>query len=77
MAVADKIRALLKLQGKKTEDLAEALGLASKQALYNKFNRDSFTASDLIKAAEFLNCDLNFETQAGQKITLTIEDVKK
>ena len=42
MAVADKIKALLKLQGKKTEDLAEALGLASKQALYNKFNRDSF-----------------------------------
>ena len=31
MAVADKIKALLKLQGKKTEDLAEALGLASKQ----------------------------------------------
>ncbi|MEI3273961.1 MAG: hypothetical protein V8R97_02030 [Fusicatenibacter saccharivorans] len=38
MAVADKIKALLKLQGKKTEDLAEALGLASKQALYNKLH---------------------------------------
>ena len=77
MAVADKIKALLKLQGKKTEDLAEALGLASKQALYNKFNRDSFTASDLIKAADFLNCDLNFETKEGQKITLTVDDIKK
>lgn len=77
MAVADKIKALLKLQGKRTEDLAEALGLKSKQALYNKFNRDSFTATDLIKAADFLNCDLNFETQEGQKITLTLEDTKK
>lgn len=76
LAVADKIKALLKLQGKKTEDLAEALGLASKQALYNKFNRDSFTASDLIKAADFLNCDLNFETKEGQKITLTVDDIK-
>lgn len=77
MVVADKIKALLKLQGKKTEDLAEALGLASKQALYNKFNRDSFTASDLIKAADFLNCGLNFETKEGQKITLTVDDIKK
>lgn len=77
MAVADKIKALLKLQGKRTEDLAEALGLASKQALYNKFNRDSFTASDLIKAAEFLECDLSFENKDGQKITLTVDDVKK
>jgi len=77
VAVSDKIKALLKLQGKKTEDLAEALGLASKQALYNKFNRDSFTAADLIKAADFLECDLNFETKEGQKITLTANDLEK
>lgn len=76
MAVADKIKALLKLQGKRTDDLAVALGLKSKQALYNKFNRDSFTADDLIKAADFLDCDLNFETKNGQKISLTMEDVK-
>ena len=76
IAVSDKIRAILKLQNRKTEDLSKALGLSSTQALYNKLNQDSFTPSDLIRIAEFFDCDLNFEMKTGQKISLKMDDVK-
>jgi len=59
MAVADKIKAFLKIKGKDTAALAEHLHI-SKQALSNKYYRDSFSAEDLIKIADFLKCDLAF-----------------
>lgn len=76
MSVSEKIKALIKLKGKKNYELAEYLGMTSAQALHNKFNRDSFSASDLIKIAEFLNCDLNFSIDDKQKISLTSSDLK-
>ena len=74
MAISDKIKALLKLQGKSHKGLAECLGI-SEQALSNKFYRDSYSGTDLIKVAAYLDCELAFTTGAT-KIPLTVEDIK-
>ena len=73
MAVSDKIKAFLTLKGKNAADLAKHLGI-SKQALSNKYYRDSFSAEDLIKIADFLKIDLAFIID-NQKIILNIDDI--
>ena len=74
MAISDKVKALLKLQGKSNKGLAEYLGI-SDQALSNKFYRDSYSGEDLIKIAAYLECELAFIT-GSSKIALSIEDLK-
>ena len=74
MAISDKIKALLKLQGKNNSGLAKYLGI-SDQALSNKFYRDSYSGEDLIKIADFLGCELAFIT-GETKIGLSLEDIK-
>lgn len=76
MAVSDKIKALMKLTNKSASTLADTLDLSSTQALYNKLNRDSFTADDLIKIAYATNSELCFVTKDKQKISFTPSDVK-
>lgn len=76
MAVSSKIKALLNITGKDHAGLAAYLGI-SKQALSNKLYRDSFSAEDLIKVAAFLECELAFVVNGGQKITLTQNDLNK
>jgi len=44
--------------------------------LSNKFYRDSFSAGDLIKIADFLGCSLAFIVDDAQKIILDINDIK-
>ena len=75
MAISDKVKALLKLQGKNNKGLAEYLGI-SDQALSNKFYRDSYSGEDLINIAKFLECELAFIT-GETKINLTVDDIKK
>ena len=74
MAISDKVKALLKLQGKSNKGLAEYLGI-SDQALSNKFYRDSYSGEDLIKIAAYLECELAFITSLS-KIALSVEDLK-
>ena len=74
MAISDKVKALLKLQGKNNKGLAEYLGI-SDQALSNKFYRDSYSGEDLIKIAAYLECELAFIAGAT-KIALSVEDIK-
>lgn len=76
MAISEKIKALLQLKGKKKNELAAYLGMNS-QSLSNKFNRDSFSAEDLIKISNFLECSLIFEIDDKQKITLDMSDIKR
>lgn len=76
IAVSEKIKALLQLKGKKKNELAAYLGMNS-QSLSNKFNRDSFSAEDLIKISNFLECSLIFEIDDKQKITLDMSDIKR
>ena len=74
MSVSDKVKAGLKLEGKKIEELAKMLGI-SKQSMSNKFYRNSFSAEDLIKIADFLGYTL---TLVGNKhsITFDMDDIK-
>ena len=74
MAISDKVKALLKLQGKNNKGLAEYLGI-SDQALSNKFYRDSYSGEDLIKIATYLECELAF-IAGSTKIALSAEDIK-
>ena len=74
MSVTNKVKALMHLNNKDHSDLAAALGI-SKQALSNKFSRDSFSAEDLIKIASALGCDLAF-VSGDVKIMLDLEDIR-
>lgn len=75
MSVSDKIKALLAIRGKKNNDLAEFLNI-SPQSMRNKFSRGSFSADELIRIANFLDCSLVFELENSQKITLDLSDIK-
>ena len=57
MSVSDKVKGLLALRGVKQLDLAAEFGM-SKQTMSNKFARNSWSANDLAKAAEFCGCNL-------------------
>lgn len=75
MSISEKIKSLLKLKSKMNKDLAEYLNITP-QSMRNKFNRGSFSAEDLIKISEFLNCKLYFDAGEGIKIPLTIDDLR-
>ena len=74
MAVADKIKAFLKIKGKDTVALAEYLQI-SKQALSNKYYRDSFSAEDLIKIADCLGVSLAL-VDNGKIIAFDMDDIR-
>ncbi len=73
--VSDKIKALLSIKGKKYKELAKLFGI-SEQAMRNKFARGSFSAEELIRIADFLNCQLAFNIDSEQKIILTMDDLR-
>lgn len=73
--VSDKIKALLSMKGKKYKELAKLFGI-SEQAMRNKFARGSFSADELIRIADFLNCQLAFNIDHEQKIILTMDDLR-
>lgn len=75
MGVSDKIKAILKMKGRKMNELADYLGIG-RQSLSNKFSRGSFSAEDLIKIADFLGCALAFEIDDAQKIILDKSDIR-
>jgi transcriptional regulator with XRE-family HTH domain len=75
ISVADKIRALLKMKGRTHAELAHSMRVST-QSISNKFYRDSFSSEDLIKAADFLNCELAFNVDEKTKIVLDREDIR-
>ena len=75
MSVSNKTRALLNLKGKKSHELAAYFGISS-QAMRNKLSRDTLSAEDLIKIADFLGCELAFILSDSQKITLDAADIR-
>ena len=74
MAISDKVKAGLKLNGKEIQELADLLKI-SKQSMSNKFYRDSFSAEDLIKIADFLGYSLAFIGDK-QNILFNLDDIK-
>ena len=53
MSVSNIVKGLLAIRGKKQIDLATCFGM-TKQTMSNKFARNSWFATDLIKVADFL-----------------------
>lgn len=76
MSVTNKIKSLLSIKGRKNIELAAYLGI-SPQSMQNKLSRGSFSAEDLIKIADFLECPLCFEISDSQKIVLDTSDIRK
>ena len=74
--VGTRIKALLALTGRTHRELADGLGI-SPQALSNKFQKDSFSASDLVSMAEYFGCKLNFEFADGSKIVLVADSEER
>jgi len=74
MAVANKIKYVMSEKGKKRDDIAEALGISS-QAVSNKFNRDSFSAEDLIRIANCLGASFAL-VDNGKIIEFGLDDIK-
>ncbi len=67
--VGSRIKAMLALTETTHKALAEHLGI-SPQGLSVKFHKDNFTVPDLISAAEFFGCILNFSFPDGSVITI-------
>lgn len=72
MSVSDKVRGLLSLCGKRQNELALHFGM-SKQAMSNKFAKNSWFAKDLVNVAEFCGCKLAFVMPDGQQIFIDAE----
>lgn len=72
MAVSDKIRAVLALEGRKNTELATYFGMTP-QSMNNKLSRDSFSAKDLVKVADFVGGRVAIVLSNGQAIYLDSE----
>lgn len=69
MSVSDKVKGLLVLSGRRQIELADYFGM-TKQTMSNKMARDSWSAKDLAKVAEFAGCRVGFLLPDGQHIFL-------
>lgn len=69
ITVAEKIRLIMKRQGKTMGDLAEASG-QTRQNLSNKMTRGNFTEKDILTLAEALGCqvEIRFTLPDGTEI---------
>ena len=73
MSASNKIKAVLKLCNKKQLDLAEHFGMTT-QTMSNKMARGSWSATDLVRVAEFTGCKIAFILPDGQQIVLDDEE---
>lgn len=69
MSTSDKVKAVLSCSGKKQVELADYLGMR-KQNLATKMMRDSWSASDLVKVANFTGAKVGFVLHDGTCIYL-------
>lgn len=68
-----KIDEIMKSKNVTKKDLAEHFGISA-QSMSNKFSRKSFSAKDLIRIIEFLDCKLVIVPKPDTEIILTPED---
>ena len=57
--IAPTVKSMLVMEGMKRNEAAAALGISA-QAMSNKYNRDSFSADDLLKVATAAGYSLAF-----------------
>lgn len=68
-----KIDEIMKSKNVTKKDLAEHFGISA-QSMSNKFSRKSFSAKDLIRIIEFLDCKLVIVPKPDTEIILTTKD---
>ena len=73
MAVSDKVKAILTLNGRRQTELAAHFGITA-QSMNNKMNRDSWSAKDLIRVADFVGGRVAVVLKDGQTIFLDSEE---
>lgn len=71
--IGNIVKAAASIAGAERKTIAAALGI-SPQALSNKYQRDSFSATDLVKIAEAINGKLILKV-SEQEIVFTADDV--
>jgi len=76
IAISEKIKGLMKEKGRKSVELARYLGI-SQQSMRNKFHRNSFSAEDLIKITDFLECSLLILVDEKHRIFLSKDDIRE
>ena len=76
MSISNIVKGLLAIRGVKQIDLAAHFGM-SKQTMSNKFARNSWFASDLVKVADFCGCKVAFILQDGQQIVIEDDGEEK
>ena len=76
MTTSETVRGLLAMSGKRQIDLAAHFGM-SKQTMNNKLNKNSWSAIDLRKVAEFCGCKLAFIMPNGQQLYIEAEEKEK
>lgn len=76
--ITNKIKSVLALNGKNLTDYAEVLN-KTKQSLNAKVQKETYTASDLIKLCDMLNYSLTIkDNQTGKEIvSFDMSDIKK
>ncbi len=74
--IADKMKAVLRLTGKKESELAKFYGISS-QGMHNKFSRGSFSMEDGIKIAEFCGAEFCYLLPDGHKIVFDVSDLRQ
>ena len=72
MPANEKIKEIIKQNGKTQKELADFWGI-SKRTLDTKFYRGDFSTDDLIKIADFLDLSLAFVDNC-QNIIFTLKD---
>lgn len=76
MTVSETVKGLLAMCGKRQIELAKHFGM-TKQTMSNKIARNSWFASDLVKAADLCGCKLAFILPNGQQIIIDDAGEKK
>lgn len=76
--IGNKIKALLTLVGKTTNDVCDKLNIID-TAYYRKIKKNTFKAEELIQIADLSNANLSFTDKETGKILVSfdIEDIKK
>lgn len=64
------VRAVLSIIGKNQSEMAEAFGM-SKQSMNNKFSRNSWTLSDLLKLSAMADCKLLYRFDDGTELVIS------
>jgi len=76
MAIGNKIQSAIKAKNNNYDDLAKALNITL-NAINKKFYRNSFSAEDLIKIADYLGYSLDFtDSGGGFTVSFIADDIK-